>query len=395
MLTKIDSTQIEWIFNKEYSLLPKLNHFVLTHIDNAHDFITKSNHYNVTGLYSFDKLSMKLGISSLFIKNEGERFYSQKLKCFKSLGTTYAVLSYLKNRFFKENIFRVEDAMSKKYQSYTSNITFCAATDGNHGRGLAWVAKQVGAKCVILAPKTLSKFRCEFIKGLGAELILISGTYEDAIIEMLNLAKEKKWIEISDTARLDYTEIPLKIMQGYGILTKELIEQLPKNISPTHVFVPCGVGGLAATVATHLYQYYQEKFPKIISIEPYNAACLFNSIKDKKNSKVMGELSTIMSGLACGELSTIAWEILQDKVYCALKIQDSIVYNLLKSNFHNNIKKTICLGETGISSLAGFLSAIENKQLKEELELNKHSNVIIIGTEGITDPNLYKEIVSL
>lgn len=362
-------------------------------VEDAYQCISKIDSYKITPLESFPALANLTGIKSLFIKNEGMRFEDQNLKSFKALGSTYAVLQYIKNTYFAETHFNIQDILSGKYSEVLSNITFCAATDGNHGRGLAWISQKVGAKCMIFAPETLSQYRRNFIQDLGAELVIVSGTYEDAILEMLERIDRNGWVEISDTARTGYETIPSQIMQGYGIIGREMILQL-QQVKPTHFIVACGVGGAAAALGRYLHLYYGDDFPKIITVEPGNAACLFKSIENGQYSKYPGNLETIMAGLACGELSTIAWEILKETVFCSIKIPDINAINTLRLLRDKQwISNDPELGETGVAGLAGLFSILCDAHLREKLGIDNSSIAVVLGTEGVTDPTFYQTLL--
>ena len=350
--------------------------------------------YKITPLIELNKMAEHLGVSNIWIKDESYRF---GLKAFKVLGASYAVVKYF-NTYFGDDKNELSFSLFEDpiIRERLKNFTLATATDGNHGRGVAWVAQQLGCKCSVYMPMGTTPSRLENIKSHSAEVKIINGSYDDAV----NLAKENSekydWLLIQDTSWNGYEEIPLWITQGYMTLLEETFSQLNGEI-PTHIFVQCGVGSLPAALSAYCAERFKDTKPIFTVVEPYDAACVFESTGKNKIVSLENEMKTIMAGLACGTPSLIAWDILKASADYFIKCSDEVTIKgmqiLGRSEFGD---AKIISGESGAvtTGLIYFLLAnFEYKKLAGQLKLNKDSKILLISTEGDTDPIMYNKIV--
>lgn len=352
--------------------------------------------YAPTPLYHLPMLSQTLGIKSLCLKDESQRF---GLKAFKVLGGAYAMARHIADLLGKDIGELPFDVMtSDAVRKEIKEVTFATTTDGNHGRGVAWMARQLKQKAVVYMPKGSSQERLTAIRNEGARAEIVDMNYDDAVRMTAEQAKEHGWVVVQDTAWPGYEKIPLWIMQGYGSLMLESMNQL-HQVPPTHVFVQAGVGSFAGMVQGMLTAAYGENRPKVIVAEALIADCLYRSALSKKGTAIPvgGDLQTVMAGLACGEANSIGWELLRDYADAFASCPDFIATlgmrtlgNPLPGDPH------IVSGESGAVT-TGLLSILmrspEMAQIREQLGLNKDSRVLVISTEGDTDPQRYRDIV--
>jgi len=357
----------------------------LKNFEKAKQEITSWKNYKPTNLFSLDDIAKKNDVSKIYYKDESSRF---GLKSFKALGGAYAVVNLLISELKKQGI-KVDsaDLFSKKYLNETSKITVSCATDGNHGRSVAWGASIFGCNCEIYIHAHVSKTRQEAIAKYGAKVHRVDGNYDDSVRVADEKANKNGYFTISDTSYEGYTEVPKDVMQGYTVMVDEAIEQMDEK--PTHIFLQGGVGGMAAAVVSFVHETYGEDFPIFVIVEPKNADCLLQSAKNQKPTIVEGELETIMAGLSCGEVSLIAWDILKDTVSAFMSIEDKIVPKVMKllANKH------IVSGESAVAGLAGFLIAASDEKLRKKLKLDENSKVLCFGTEGDTDELMYQKLI--
>ncbi|MDO4336705.1 MAG: diaminopropionate ammonia-lyase [Eubacteriales bacterium] len=369
-------------------------------VKKANDFHKSFPQYTVTPLQKLSSLAEYLGVKNIYCKDESYRF---GLNAFKVLGGSYAMARYIAkelNRDISELPYHV--LSSDKLREEFGQATFFTATDGNHGRGVAWAAKRLGQKAVIRMPKGTTKTRFDNIAKEGATVTIEEVNYDDCVrMAAAEAAKTEHGIIIQDTAWDGYEEIPSWIMQGYGTMVMEADEQLEEDgvERPTHVFVQAGVGSLAGAVVGYFAHKYKENPPVMVVCEASAADCLYRSAEAKTGSlvNVTGDLQTIMAGLACGEGNTIGWDILKNHVTVFASCPDwmsakatRIYANPLGNDPH------IISGESGSVPLGLCYTALHDedaKELKEALKLDENSNILVISTEGDTDPVRYREIV--
>jgi diaminopropionate ammonia-lyase len=347
--------------------------------------------YKPTRLRSLSNLAAAVQVGDIYYKDEADRF---GLGSFKALGGAYAVLRLLQQRIQTAtgNQPTSTELIARRYQAITSNITVTGATDGNHGRSVAWGARAFGCRCVIYVHATVSEGRCRAIAAYGAEVRRVAGTFDDAVRRADADAAGNGWHVISDTSYEGYTDIPRDVMQGYSLMVDEALQQAPSF--PTHVFVQGGVGGLAAGVCAYLWETYEVARPHYVVVEPEKADCLYRSAVAGKPTPAEGALDTIMAGLACGEVSTLAWRILDVGADTFITIGDEAAAECMRLLADGRLgDPPMVAGESAVAGLAGLLLAVNNHDLRRRINLQPDSKVLVFGTEGATDPELYTRIV--
>ena len=369
-------------------------------VTKANEFHKSFPQYSVTPLQKLSALASYLGVKGIYCKDESYRF---GLNAFKVLGGSYAMGRYIAKELGRDISQLPYNVLSSdKLREEFGQATFFTATDGNHGRGVAWAAKRLGQKAVVRMPKGTTKTRFDNIAKEGAEVTIEEVNYDDCVrMAAAEAAKTEHGIIVQDTAWAGYEEIPAWIMQGYGTLVLEADKQLKENgvDRPTHVFVQAGVGSLAGAVVGYFAHKYKENPPVMVVCEASAADCLYRSAvqADGNLVNVTGDLQTIMAGLACGEGNTIGWDILKNHVTVFASCPDwmsakatRIYANPLYNDPH------IISGESGSVPLGLAYTALHDedaKDLKEALKLDENSNILVISTEGDTDPVRYREIV--
>ncbi len=364
----------------------------------ARHFHMSFDNYQATPLYSLDALAKTLGVKKIFVKDESNRF---DLNAFKVLGGTYAITRLICEKMGKD-IQDVDFNYIRKHAAEEiGNAPFITATDGNHGRGIAWAANQLGQKAIVYLPKNSAKRRIEAIKETGAEAIVTNVNYDDTVLMAIDHSREVGAYMVQDTAWEGYTDVPTWIMQGYTTMGMEVVDQLALEgyQSPTHVFLQAGVGGMAAAILGLFANIYKEKAPKAIIVEPNAANCIFTSAEfdDGEPHNVEGDLKTIMVGLACGVPNPIAWPIIRDFSEMYLTCDDAVAARGVRI-FANPLKEDpkIVSGESGAAGVGAFsviMGIDDMSEVREVLGLNKDSVVLFFNTEGDTDPVNYSEII--
>lgn len=350
--------------------------------------------YRPTPLVELNGLAGHLGLDRIWYKNEAERF---DLMSFKALGGAYAIAQLILREAGKQ-VFGTAVSSSLlfagQYRDLTADLTVATATDGNHGRSVAWGAKLFGARAVIYIHATVSEARKHAIEAYGAEVRRIDGNYDDSVRQCAEDADKHGWTVISDTSYPGYMDIPIDIMQGYGVMAAEAIAQLPPEEEPSHVFVQGGVGGMAAAVAAHVAWRWKKKRPMLIVVEPEQAACLLESAKADGPATVGGDLDTVMAGLACGEPSLVAWEVLDEASDAFMTLPDHAAEATMRVLAEGRGgDRPLVAGESGVAGLAAAIAASQVQDLRTRLALDRNSRVLVFGTEGATDPELYETIV--
>lgn len=349
--------------------------------------------YQQTPLRYLSGLAEAVGVERIWYKDEADRF---GLGSFKSLGGAYAV-----SRILLEEIHSATgvdpttaDLISGRFADITDTVTVTCATDGNHGRSVAWGAQRFGCRCVIYVHATVSEARKRAIEAFGAEVVRTEHNYDDSLRRADRDAERFGRIVVSDTSYPGYMSIPQYVMQGYTMLAWEAIMQLPADAMPTHVFLQGGVGGFAAAVIATLWERMGTGRPRMVLVEPDQAACIFASISAGIPTAVGGELDTVMAGLACGEISLLAWEILAEGADDVLVVTDQSAVEcmrLLADGVGGDAP--VVAGESAVAGLAGLLISRRDPDLSAELALTQESRVLLVGTEGATDAEVYEQIV--
>ncbi|MDR2111776.1 MAG: diaminopropionate ammonia-lyase [Candidatus Accumulibacter sp.] len=352
--------------------------------------------YAPTPLVSLPRLARRLGIGSLCVKDESARF---GLKAFKVLGGAYAMARHI-GELVNEDIGKLpfEVMTGDKVRGRIGEVVFATATDGNHGRGVAWTARQLGQKAVVYMPRGSSEERLAAIRREGAQASIVNLNYDEAVRMIAAEAEKNGWLMVQDTAWTGYEKIPLWIMQGYGSLMLEAMRQL-HEVPPTHIFIQAGVGSLAGMVQGMVTAAWGEERPRVIVAEAAVADCLYRSScnADGRAVPVGGDLATIMAGLACGEANSIGWNILRDYAAAFASCPDFVAARGMRMLGHPLPgDPPIVSGESGAVT-AGLLSILmqspAHAATREALALNEDSRVLLVSTEGDTDPRRYLDIV--
>ena len=345
-----------------------LSHLPEKFIDDAVNTIPEWDTYKITSLKNLDHLEKKFNINNIFYKDEGERF---DLKSFKALGGAFAVDKIAKDK---------------------KNITVATATAGNHGRSVAWGAKRLGIKCKIFISENVSEERANEMRKLDADVIRVSGNYENSLQACIKESTEKNWEIVQDVSWDNYKTVPQLIMAGYTLMVKEIAEQTDIN-SITHVFLQAGVGGMAAAVIAG-FAKFSKNIPCFIIVEPETADCVFQSIKNNKSTKIDIKKESLMGGMSCESVSTIAWEILKESSnFCCTVSDDYIAPAIALLNQKKISKDKIISGECGVPGIIALDGILNDNELKSKLKINSETNVLLIGCEGLTDEVNYYEFL--
>ena len=373
---------LRWLLNPRRGL-PGLTVLPAGGFRRARAEITAWPGYAPTPLRELPILATQAGVASVQVKDEARRF---GLGSFKALGGAYAVLGVMQAELARQGIAKAASAAELIAGIYWSaGITVTCATDGNHGRSVAWGAERFGAKCVIFVHPGVSQGRRVAIAAYGAEVREVPGTYDDSVRAASAAAEANGWHVVSDTSWPGYTEIPREVMQGYRLMAAEALEQW-EGPPPTHAFVQGGVGGMAAAVSVQLRTL--QPAPALVVVEPHDAACLLASAEAGAITAA-GGLDTIMAGLACGEPSLIAWQELERAAAAFLSIPDDAAVTAMRVLAGCGVVS----GESGAAGLAGLLRAAAEPQARTALGLDSTSRVLLFSTEGATDPELYARLV--
>ncbi|NCC14998.1 MAG: diaminopropionate ammonia-lyase [Clostridia bacterium] len=372
-----------------------LSRFSLENARRVQTFHSSFPIYSKTPFVTLSNTAKELGLGNVYIKDESFRF---GLNAFKVLGGSFAIGNVIAQKMGKsiEN-FTYRDLISEETRRNAGEITFVTATDGNHGRGVAWTASALKHKAVVYMPKGSAKERLENILGEGAEASITELNYDDAVRFAHKQAEENGWIMVQDTAWEGYEDIPLWIMQGYATMAYEAYTQLAER--PTHIFLQAGVASMAGAVTAFFASLYKEECPIITIVEPNKADCIFRTAEamDGKLHYVTGEMDTIMAGLACGEPCSIGWDILKEYGDNFISCPDyaaaqgmRILGNPAKGD------ERIISGESGAAAFGCLTEIMRNPSLrewKEKLMLDENARVLCFSTEGDTDQSGYQSIV--
>lgn len=357
----------------------------------AWEEITAWQGYAPTPLVDLAGLARQIDVGAIHYKDEGPRF---GLGSFKALGGAYAALRVLARELSRRlgRAVPLAEIRQGRHRDGCARITLVSATDGNHGRSLAWGCQRFGARCRIYIHAEVSEGRAAAMRELGADVVRIAGDYDASVRLARDEAEANGWFVVSDTSWDGYTEPPRDVMAGYGVMTREICAAL--RSPPTHVFVQGGVGGLAAAVAAGLRQHYGGDAPRVVIVEPDRAACLFESAVAGRPTPVAIAAETIMAGLSCGEPSELAWQILREEAGDFLTIPDALVAPtvrlLARSAFAD---PAVEAGESAVAGLAALIAARQSAALSAALGLDAGSRVLAIGSEGVTDPAIFAAIM--
>lgn len=360
-----------------------------TEISAAETIIRRAISPAATPLHSLPALAASLKVGRISYKDEGQRL---PLKSFKLLGGAFAVWQLLTRKIEAATGHPAdpEKLLAGEYRALTEDAVMTCATDGNHGRAVAWAAQKFGAKSVIFVGEAVSQGRVDAIAAWGADVRRVKGVYEDAVAAAAAKAADG-WFVVSDTAYPGCEQVPQWVMQGYGVLADEIIDALPQP--PSHLFLQCGVGGMAGAVTARVRQRWGDA-PIIIIVEPEAADCAYQSARAGVMTPASGTLDTICAGLACGEMSTLAWDMLSvgaDAFQTFTEAQALTAMKRLNRPLPGD--ETIVAGECAGAGLAALTAAAENPDARRLLRLDEFAHIVIIGTEGDTDPVLHRVLL--
>ena len=362
----------EFIENKKYSFNKDkiLNCLTKNNIDEAYFNISKWENYIPTPLVELNKLSEKLNLNKIFYKDESKRF---NLKSFKALGGAYAV---------------------ERVSNGNKKIVVATATAGNHGRSVAWGAKRLGLECKIFISENVTEARGKAMSDLGAEVIKVKGNYDNSLIECIKQSTKNNWQIVQDVAWKDYIKVPKYTMAGYTVMMKEIVDQIGKE-KISHIILQAGVGGMAGAMIAGVARYLKN-IPISIIVEPVSAACVMESIKSGKIEKIDIKSESLMGGMSCGEVSLVPWEILKSSIKYCISLPDDDIAKTMKllgnANFSND---KIVAGENAVPGVISLIASCEDENVKEKIQLDKNSNILLIGCEGDTDKEMYQKLINL
>ena len=355
--------------------------------------------YSVTPLVKLEVLAEELGVQSIYVKDESYRF---GLNAFKVLGGSYAIAREIGRLLgLKEEELTLDRLLASDVKERLGTLTFVTATDGNHGRGVAWTAQRLGHRAVVFMPKGTAAERLENIRRLGAEASITNVNYDDTVRLARAYAAEHKGIVVQDTSWEGYDEVPLHIMHGYTTMGSEIVEQLQAygNIKPTHVFLQAGVGAMAGAMAGFIADYYKERRPLITIVEPNQADCIYRTAlaNDGQLHTVGGALDSIMAGLCCGEPCSLGWRQLAAYADNFVAMPDrAAALGMRVLGRPMGSDAAVVAGESGAAGFGLAMAALWEQdlaELKRSLQLDAKSVILCISTEGATDVANYRRIM--
>lgn len=344
--------------------------------------------YRPTPLRRLPGLACALGVGDLWLKDESGRFGQGS---FKALGGAYAAIAMLRERL--GDAVSLADLAAGRAAARVREVTVCCATDGNHGRAVAWGARRAGARCVVFLPPAVSANRAAAIEALGARTRRVAGSYDDAVRVSAKEARERGWLLVADTSQAGGAEAPALVMDGYTVMVDEMREQLAGAV-PTHLLAQGGVGGLAAATIGAFRQDSGPAGPRGVVVEPFAADCLYRSAVAGRPRPASGDLDTVMACLAAAEVSPLAWRVLERDAFAFMTIDDSgAVEAMRRAAAPAAGDPPLVLGESGAAALGGLLALSADPDARAALALNAEARVVAIGSEGATDPDIYRRLV--
>lgn len=347
-----------------------------------------------TPLTSLPGMAASLGIAELSVKDESLR---SPLGSFKALGAPVALMRLL-TRLMPERAISPLLLIAGHYRASLAGLTVISATDGNHGRALAAAADSIGCACVIVLHAKVSMEREDAIAACGASIVRVDGNYDDSVQEAARLAAQHGWHVVSDTSYGGYEEIPRDVMQGYAIIAAEIVDATDARPGQpaafTHLFLQGGVGGLAAGIGSYLWEFFGAQRPRMVMVEPEQADCLFQSALQGRLAKASGSVDSVMAGLACGEVSPLAWRFLEQSIDAFMTVDDGqAVAAMQMAAAGMGGDMPLLMGESGAAGLAGLAALRREERLSLAAGLDRDARVLVLNTEGATAAAIYQQLV--
>ncbi len=329
--------------------------------------------YQASPLVSLTDVAKAAGVQQIYYKDESGRF---GLGSFKALGGSYAI-----------------QCLAEQHTG-SEPLVVCTATDGNHGRSVAWGAKLLGIQCHIFIHTNVSQARADIMAELGATIHRVNGNYDDSVAACIQQADRLGWHIVSDTSWDGYQEVPRQIMAGYSVMCRELLEQLQGKV-PTHIILQAGCGGMAGAVIASLWTHWKDALPTIIVVESDRSDCVYQSLKRKQICLVNITQETLMAGLSCGEVSQLAWPLLQKGVRHVITIDDEGVVPMMRwlAQPPAGTRPALEAGECSASGLVALMAIQGDPALAARTGIDQQSTIVVLGTEGATDPEFYQSIL--
>ncbi|MEI9406037.1 diaminopropionate ammonia-lyase [Mesorhizobium argentiipisi] len=361
--------------------------------ERAERYLKARHNHAETPLHALPALAGELGIAALHVKDEGQRL---GLGSFKALGGAYAVMRLVLEeagkRFGRD--VDIDEINDPKLRAIAAQMTFCCATDGNHGRSVAQGADLVGARSVIYVHAGVSRERVAAIARFGAEIVEVEGGYDRAVREVARVGAERGWKIISNTSWLGYERVPGLVMQGYTVIVRETLRRMTEP--PTHVFLQAGVGGFAAAIAGHMAVMLAERRPTAVVVEPRRSACVYASAEAGRPATIANQQPSVMTMLECAEPSLVAWRVLARVGDAFMMVDEEDAVAVMKRLARPlGSDPAIVSGESGGAGLAGLVRAAGDRHMRAALGLDTHARVLVINSEGATDHGRFAELVGM
>ncbi len=348
--------------------------------------------YEAAELRQLNLLSKHSDCGEVLYKDESQRF---GLGSFKALGGAYAVLCLVASEYQRLHREAIPLAAIRNgdYRQFTASMTVTTATDGNHGRSVAWGAQNAGCRCRIYIHREVSDGRKRAMEAFGAEVIRVDGDYDDSVRICARESAEQGWLVVSDTSYEGYMSVPRNVMAGYTVIASEVLEQIRQPL--THIFIQAGVGGLAAAVCARLWMSQGADRPRMIIVESKHAACWLESFNTDKPSQVPVETETVMAGLSCGEVSLLAWEVLSACGDDVVTLADDQVATAMRLFADAQMSdQPIEAGECAVPGALALMGICADAELKDSFGINADSRILLIGCEGATDAEVYQQLLA-
>jgi diaminopropionate ammonia-lyase len=345
-------------------------------INEQRAFFARRSDLSPTPLRSLPTLAHALGLGALFVKDETSRF---GLNAFKAAGATFAI------------------ATLRERGVISPGDTLVCASEGNHGRAVARAAKSVGCNARVYMADNVAAVRVAAIESEGASVVRVNGSYDDAVRAMARDAAANAWTIVSDTSWEGYEDTPRLIMLGYTRLLDEAEASWTPGSPPDVIFVPAGVGGLLGAVASWAHWRYGPQRPRVVGVEPVSAACVQASVRHDTLTTLDGPFDTVLGGLRCGEMSPLAFSAARSLVDAYVAIEDEWAFEAIRLLAEGRAgDPKVLAGVSGAAALGGLLATLRDPALsgvRQELRVGQRSRIMVVVTEGVTDPEVFEQAV--